>query len=413
MSSNSPGDRTNEDETAHVKNNVVAFNTPSSSTDKSKVNHKQQQQQKQRLEMPLPEIANLECLLVLDTTSECAPLHLQYVLNSTDCHQSSGELLFLLVYTVALESGYMCEINSDFSKAFISPLPSISSFHSKNVLRLSRLKPTFTISADRTRYAMKLCSIIDSRQVVAEQMHALLTAIVSGDLMILALSPANCMYADGFSCALSIPRHVLSAQSKENPPFQRFRKMDELTNILRDELFVPMRNKQLYWMQAHVYPSLDALPAELYEYILKHLDKNQMNILANVNRSLHNIVIRNKYFLNSDHPRPDYLSRSFCGLMCNIFTRKQTVDKYQPCLCESTKPKLRGDFRESRSRPSTSLSDNRPNNKLHVPNVGEKKTGNGNCIVYSDRKTPGGRRQTTFYCETLCILGIALNFTIL
>uniref|UniRef100_A0A1B0G703 F-box domain-containing protein n=1 Tax=Glossina morsitans morsitans TaxID=37546 RepID=A0A1B0G703_GLOMM len=260
--------------------------------------------------MPLPEIANLECLLVLDTTSECAPLHLQYVLSSADCFQSSGELLFLLVYTVALESGYMCEANSNLSKAFISPVPSISSFHSKNVLRLSRLKPTFTASADRTRYAMKLCSIIDSRQVVPEQMHALLTAIVSGDLMILALSPANCMYADGFSSVLSIPRYVLNTQSKENPPFQRFRKMAELTNILRDELFVPMRNKQLYWMQAHVYPSLDALPAELYEYFLKHLDKNQMNILANVNRSLHNIVIRNKYFLNSDHLRRDHLSRS-------------------------------------------------------------------------------------------------------
>lgn len=58
---------------------------------------------------------------------------------------------------------------------------------------------------------------------------------------------------------------------------------------------------------------------------------------------------------------------------------------------------LRGDFRESRSRPSTSLSDNRLNNKLHIPNVGERKR---DCIVCSDRKTPGGRRQTTFYCET-------------
>ncbi|KAL9919621.1 protein nutcracker-like [Glossina fuscipes fuscipes] len=310
MPSNSPGPRKNEDETAHVGNNLVAFNIPSSSSDKTKVNQKQQQQQKQKLEKLLPEIANLECLLVSDTTSECAPLHLQYVLSSTDFYQSSGELLFLLVYTVALESGYMCEANCDFSKAFISPLPSISSFHSKNVLRLSRLKPSFTTSSDRTRYVMKLCFISDSRQVVAEQMYALLTAIVTGDLMILALSPANCMYADGFSSVLSIPRYVLNTQSKESPPFQRFRRMAELTNILRDELFVPMRNKQLYWMQVHVYPSLDALPAELYEYFLKHLDKNQMNILANVNRSLHNIVIRNKYFQNSDRPCRDRLSRS-------------------------------------------------------------------------------------------------------
>lgn len=60
---------------------------------------------------------------------------------------------------------------------------------------------------------------------------------------------------------------------------------------------------------------------------------------------------------------------------------------------------LRGNFRELKTYPLTSLSDNRLNNKLHIPNVGEKKL---NCIVCSDRKTPGGRRQTTYYCET-CI----------
>uniref|UniRef100_A0A1B0AGC5 F-box domain-containing protein n=1 Tax=Glossina pallidipes TaxID=7398 RepID=A0A1B0AGC5_GLOPL len=298
MSKNSPGIRHKSDQSEDGKtpaaNELVLLSNPMLSTDKTKANQiQQQQQQEQRLEMPLPpENANLECLLVLDTTSECAPLHLQYVLSFTDSFQSAGEILFMLVYTVALESGYMCEADYDVCKDFISPLSAISSFHSKNVLRLSRLKPTFTVSMDRTRYVMKLRSIIDSRLVVTEKIYALLTAIVSGDLMILALSPANCMYADGFSSVLSIPRYVLNTQSKENPPFQRFRKMAELTNILRDELFVPMRNKQLYWMQAHVYPSLDALPAELYEYFLKHLDKNQMNILANVDRSLHNIVVR-------------------------------------------------------------------------------------------------------------------------
>lgn len=35
---------------------------------------------------------------------------------------------------------------------------------------------------------------------------------------------------------------------------------------------------------------------------------------------------------------------------------------------------LRGDFREPRRIcPSTSLSDNRLNNKLHIPNMGERK----------------------------------------
>lgn len=49
---------------------------------------------------------------------------------------------------------------------------------------------------------------------------------------------------------------------------------------------------------------------------------------------------------------------------------------------------LRGNFRELRTYSLTSLSDNRLNNKLHIPNVGEKKL---DCIVCSDRKTPGGK----------------------
>lgn len=58
---------------------------------------------------------------------------------------------------------------------------------------------------------------------------------------------------------------------------------------------------------------------------------------------------------------------------------------------------LKGDFRVSKTRPSTSSADNRLNNKLHIPDVGQRKR---DCIVCSNRKTPGGRRQTTYYCQT-------------
>ncbi|KAL9917389.1 uncharacterized protein ACN2A1_003159 [Glossina fuscipes fuscipes] len=143
MSNNSPGVRhksdQSENETSPAANELVLLNNPTSPKDNSNVNQKQQQQQQeQKLEMDPTEIADLDCLLVLDTTSECAPLHLQYVLSSIDCHQSSGELLFLLVYTVALESGYICEADYDLCKGSILRLSATSSFHSKNALRLSR-----------------------------------------------------------------------------------------------------------------------------------------------------------------------------------------------------------------------------------------------------------------------------------
>lgn len=50
---------------------------------------------------------------------------------------------------------------------------------------------------------------------------------------------------------------------------------------------------------------------------------------------------------------------------------------------------LKIDFLELRIRPSTSLWDNSLNNKLYIPNVGERKRG---YIVCSDRKITGGRR---------------------
>ena len=45
--------------------------------------------------------------------------------------------------------------------------------------------------------------------------------------------------------------------------------------------------------------------------------------------------------------------------------------------------KLKDDFRESRLRPSTLLSDNRLNSKLYIPNVVERKR---DCIVFLTEK---------------------------
>ena len=51
---------------------------------------------------------------------------------------------------------------------------------------------------------------------------------------------------------------------------------------------------------------------------------------------------------------------------------------------------LRGDFHESRTRPSTSWSNNRLNNKQHICYVTGRKR---DCIACSYRKTPSGRRR--------------------
>ena len=58
---------------------------------------------------------------------------------------------------------------------------------------------------------------------------------------------------------------------------------------------------------------------------------------------------------------------------------------------------LRGDFRETWIHQATYATDIRLNNQLHLIFLGKKKK---DCIVCSDRKTPGERRQTSYYCDT-------------
>uniref|UniRef100_A0A1A9X0X3 F-box domain-containing protein n=1 Tax=Glossina brevipalpis TaxID=37001 RepID=A0A1A9X0X3_9MUSC len=269
-------------------------------TNKVKANQEIQllQQQQQHL-APLLLENKVQYLLLSDTTAECAPLHLRNILSHfKDTQLNQAELLFVLIYIVALESGYMC--NSDCTQNMVSPLSPISSFHSKNVERLSKLKPIFNVTPDRKKFTMKLNSIVDDRQVTTEQIYALLTATVCNDLLIVTLSPANRLKAAGFSSVLLISRYVLIEESKDKPLFHRLCKynMPELTTVLRDKLFVPMRNQHLCLIQTHIYPSLDAMPVELYESLLQYLNKYELNSLAKVNWNLYNVTVRSKRYEN-------------------------------------------------------------------------------------------------------------------
>ena len=58
---------------------------------------------------------------------------------------------------------------------------------------------------------------------------------------------------------------------------------------------------------------------------------------------------------------------------------------------------LRGPYRQHRKQASTSVTDEpRLNGKLHVVLKGAKR----DCKVCSDRNKPGGRRETSYYCDT-------------
>ena len=55
-----------------------------------------------------------------------------------------------------------------------------------------------------------------------------------------------------------------------------------------------------------------------------------------------------------------------------------------------------GDLREERLRPSTSASETRLDKKLHIMRKGQKR----DCVVCSNRKVKGQKRETIEYCDT-------------
>ncbi|KAK1138071.1 hypothetical protein K0M31_020462 [Melipona bicolor] len=70
--------------------------------------------------------------------------------------------------------------------------------------------------------------------------------------------------------------------------------------------------------------------------------------------------------------------------LTHLHSRKMLVDK------------LRGDFRDRASRSTSNSDEIRLNGKLRVILTGTKK----DCKVCSSRNKPGGRHETTYYCDT-------------
>ncbi|XP_023304401.2 protein nutcracker [Lucilia cuprina] len=289
----------NKDTEVTLTDDFVLMSTPDKFKDKNVNDSKVVK--RHRCDSSPNEKLNLECLLLSDTSTENGiPRHVENLLQHFNSSQlSQAELVFLLVYIVALESGFANLADNEESKLFVKSLTATSSFHAKNILNLSRHKPNYCSTDAKTRFTLKLHTLIDVQQAAYNDLYALLTGFVTGDLLIITLTPAPKTGAKGFSTTLSIPRYVLSMQAKNKTLHQRFRKLDELSYILREHLFVPMRCQQLNWLECWIYPSLDGMPAELYDYILKYLNKNQLKILANVNKRLYHLTTASKFMQQS------------------------------------------------------------------------------------------------------------------
>lgn len=207
--------------------------------------------------------------------------------NSKISAQVQTELVIALVYCIAIESGFAAietfEKYSLYSKIKIGYS---YSYHSENVRTLSQYYPEFTVDTHRMLYTLQMCQTYISENADIAQCR--LTCVVSGDFLIVTLTPNLLTEARGGSACLSIGRYVLSAVSKTKSVYHRLRKLQELSYIMREKVFVPVRNQQLNIFEGRTfsYPSLIGLPEDLYFILFRLLNRLDIKSLAKTCRRL-------------------------------------------------------------------------------------------------------------------------------
>lgn len=234
-------------------------------------------------------IDDKEPLSLEAATPEAVPRHLRLMLNRVqDSQVSTVELLLLLIYLVALECGFVKDETFREKRKQLKPVPAVGSFHLYNVRLLSECAIEYSRESEDAPYRMLLRTLLDEcnteEGALEVTLQSNLTAVILGDLLLVTLSPLPPSKECGHSVCLSLGRYVLNV--KLQPIYQRFRKLDELSLELRQKVFQPMRSQQMVAQKLHLYPALLGLPAELYDEIFRHLSKNQLNIVANVNKQL-------------------------------------------------------------------------------------------------------------------------------
>ncbi|XP_017058240.1 protein nutcracker isoform X10 [Drosophila ficusphila] len=231
--------------------------------------------------------------LILEHASlESVPQHLEKLMKQYQENRKmpAAEWLTLLIYLLALECGFVEEEIYAQKRHLLQPVPSFSSFHALNVRLLSEQPAHYEVCFNDSAYSMRLRTLLDKHASeeasLVAALQTRLMAITLGDQLMVTLSPAPPSKQPGYSISLSIGRYVLSVQAKNKPVYHRFRKLDELSYQLKQNVFQPMRAQQLMQMENKLQPSLLGLPNELYHEIFRYLDKSQLNVVAKVNRQL-------------------------------------------------------------------------------------------------------------------------------
>lgn len=185
---------------------------------------------------------------------------------------SQAEILFALTYCIALESGfYPLNIKEDdltFSSLF--------AYSFSNILKISndgyslanhcldedfyRIELKYPVKTFQESPSETLCSTF------------VLSGVKSSDFLIVTLTMDG---VPGRSVCLSLSRHILPSTKKEFS--YRLRNLKELSNLLKEDVFVPLRNTLIAECSpgSLVYPGLQGLPFDIIELLLEFLTSEE------------------------------------------------------------------------------------------------------------------------------------------
>lgn len=244
---------------------------------------------------------NTSVLLLEDSTSEKFPDYVNLLLSKIDIKNlSQGELLSILIYCIALETGFasitaikaLNNNDNDNDQDNMMKMKSKYclntywgySFHLQNIMILCSL-PTFNINENNYRSSDE--NVIKNKIALYDysNIECLLICIQCGEYLICTLTPNN-NNSLGKSLCLSISRYVQPI--KKLNLTKRFKNLKELSFLLKDQLFIPIRNYLMSEDSQSYYPGLNGLPSQILSIILNNLSLHDIQQLSKTCLKLRN-----------------------------------------------------------------------------------------------------------------------------
>ncbi|XP_037906869.1 protein nutcracker [Hermetia illucens] len=214
-------------------------------------------------------------LLLEESTMETMPQYCHQLFASIASSQPSQiDLLMILIYSVALESGFA--LSRVVAEADLDSTYWGSIFHAKNVDKLSKLSTGLSSNTENFSLRLSLYKFpgaVDSR----------LVGIQSGDSFIVTITPDN--DSPGYSLCLSLPRYVLYSVKSRNIA-ARFQNLKELAFILKEYIFCPARIDLLELCEVDAYVGLGGIPEEIIFLILSKLKIKDIQSLSKTSQKM-------------------------------------------------------------------------------------------------------------------------------